>query len=909
MPEDRPPVAGDRETEISEVEITAALQRILESRVFAGTPVLRRFLKHVVERTAHGQADGIKEYSLGVDVFDRGADFDGRVDTIVRVEARRLRSRLAAYYAGLGCTDAVIVELPPGSYVPTFRRRPPYSPGSRPTPGLSDREVVVGRVPTDFPVPPARTPLIGREDDIRTLQHLIGRPEVRLVTVTGPGGSGKTSLALETGRRLVRRFAGGVWFLELGAIADDEAAIFHIAHAVGVRQAGDSPLDAIRSRVRETVVKPTLFIVDNVEQLAGIGRLLSSLLDGSGGLTLLVTSRRLLRVAGEFNFVTTPLAVPCGDARLPLDELAKIPAVALFVQRATAVDPSFHLSDATAGPVTEICIGLDGLPLALELAVARVRVQDVAAIAARTGSRLDLLIDGASDGPERQRTLRATLEWSHAALAPGDRRLFQRLAVFAGSFTAESVEAVCNVRGDLDRPALDGLASLLDMSLLHAPVAEGTDRRFTMLTTMREFALELLVESGERDAVAHAHAAYCLVIAEEGIIRRSPGEFAEWLALCDVEHDNHRAALAWLIHAGRADWAMRLAVGLYRYWEHREYLVEGRAWFEAILCLPAASGSRAERARALTYAASFADAQGDNAIAYDRHLEALAIYRELDDARGEIRTLNALSAMRRFCGDHDGAIIWARQTLERCRDLGDAAAVAAALSNLGDVMFRAGDHDAGRRVMQDAHRAFAELRDPSGMARAVNHLGDMAAELGRYSDAARLYQDGSELFERLGDRWGLARSACDLGHLACAAGDLEAAQRRFDEALTIFDGLGHRRGIASALDGCARVAADRGDRRRALRLAGAAAALRRTTGAAPRPDDDRKLERVRDLAPASAAERKSWTAGTRMTDREAIDYALTPAPSRKLRSSPDRAAAAPPRSDPPAGRPTGRVPG
>jgi predicted ATPase len=559
--------------------------------------------------------------------------------------------------------------------------------------------------------------------------------------------------------------------------------------------------------------------------------------------------------------------------------------------------------------VTEICVALDGLPLALELAAARVRLQGIAEIAARTATWLDLLTDGASDGPARQRTLRATLEWSHDGLTPGERRLFRRLAVFADSFTAESVEAICNARSDLGGSAIDGLRALLDMSLLQASGEEGAARRFNMLTTMRGFALEQLASSGERDAVAHAHAAYCLVIAEEGLVRRTPGEFAGWLALCEAEHDNHRAALAWLIETGRTDWAMRLAVGLFRYWEYGEYLTEGHFWFEAILRMPAALGGRAERARALTYAASFSDAQGDHVIAYERHLEALEIYRELGDVKGEIRTLNALSATRRFDGDHAGATTWAQQTLERCRAVGDASAVAAASSNLADVTFGSGHHAEGRRLMEEAYAAFAELQDYSGMAWAKNHLGDMAAEIGDHAEALRLYRDGVELFTRLGDRWGLARSACDLGHLSCDAGDLVAAEGHFCDALTAFEELGHRRGVASALDGCARLAADRGDRGRALRLTGAAAALRRMTGAVARNEERRKLERVRGLQPASADEWDSWQAGARMTGREAIDYVFTTARNRGSRSSPDRAGAVPPRSDPPADPSTARAPG
>jgi predicted ATPase len=710
------------------------------------------------------------------------------------------------------------------------------------------------------------------------LSDLLLRPEVRLVTLTGVGGSGKTTLALEAGRHLERAFAGGITFVDLSSVADDDAAACQIAHAVGVRQTeGRSLADALRDHIRRTIRRPTLLILDNVEQLAGIGPLLVALLDGSGALTVLATSRRLLRVRGEFNYPVTPLAVPADSDRASLDILSRVPAVALFVQRAAAIEPSFELSARNAAPVADICIQLDGLPLALELAAARVRVLGVVDLAARMTSRLDLVADAAADAPDRQRTLRATLEWSYAGLDPAQQRLFRRLSVFTGGCTNESVEAVCNTKRDLGVDAIEGLASLLDRSLVRAADSAGGGRRFGMLMTVREFGLEQLEKSGERDAVAYVHAAYCLVIAEEVVVRRSAAELADWLALCEVEHDNLRAALAYLVETGRADWALRLAVGLYRYWEHREHLAEGRAWFEAILRMPAASPRNAARARALNYAASFADHQGDGGVAYERHLEALQICREIADARGEILSLNSLCANRRFHADYAEAVDWGERTLAACRRLGDPSAIAAALSNLGDVVFLGGRPADARRLLEEAWAAFTGIQDMTGMAWTLNHLGDIAAALGEQATALTLYQRAKDLFTRSGDRWGVARSACDLGDLACSASDFDAARRHFREALTTFHELGHRRGVASALEGCARLAADQGDRQRALALAGAAAELRRTTGAVARCQNDRKVDRIRDKAVAGGGShelKEWWAAGERMTYGNMIDYAL-----------------------------------
>jgi predicted ATPase len=903
----RPQALDTSKEDVTPDEVAAALHRVLESAVFVATPVLRRFLRCVVERTIRGSQDQLKEYALGLDVFGRGAEFDARTDTIVRVEARRLRARLGAYYDGPGRADPIIIEVPKGSYVASFRRR------SCATMRADDTaKATVPGGPRPLPLPAARTPLVGRADDLAAVEALLLRPDVRLVTLTGAAGSGKTSLAVEAARAVEPRFAGGVRFVALGAIADDETAAREIAHALGIGRGEERALiDATVEHARVTVTVPTLLILDNVEQLDGIALLFVRLLDGCSALRLLVTSRRRLRVRGEITYTVAPLAVPRLADRASLASLAQVPAVALFVQRAKAIEPSFELSDDTAPPVADICVQLDGLPLALELAAARIRVLSVTELCARMTSRLKLLTGGARDGPQRHRTLRATLEWSHALLSPEERRLFRRLAAFVGGFTIESAEAVCNTRHDLGTDVIDGLAALVDHNLVFATDSAPGGRRFHLLMTVREFALDQLDGSGERDAVHHAHAAYCLVIAEEVAIRRSVSEFAEWLALSDAEHDNHRAALSYLVGRGKADWALCLAIALYRYWEHREYLAEGRAWFDAALALPAAGIRPAIRARALSYAAALSELQGDHELARARQLEALAISRELGDRRGQVVVLNSLAAGARFSGDFADAVGWGEQTVAACRDLDDPAAIAAALSNLGDALFGLGRRHEARRLLQEACAMFAGVGDGTGKAWCINHLGDVAAALGDCHEARERYEEAGHLFEQMDDRWGLARTACDLGHLACDEGDFHSARACFTRAVTTFDELGHGRGVASALEGEARLAADEGHPARAFTLAGAAAALRRRLGAAPRWHEDRTLERIRGIAlpqSGSGEAREWWNAGTQMTYDDALRYALRVSPGpRGDRSSPDRPAAVPPRRDPPAGRSVARA--
>ena len=476
---------------------------------------------------------------------------------------------------------------------------------------------------------------------------------------------------------------GGLYYLALGSVTDPDVAAREIAHAVGLRQTdGRSLAEAVADHLRRCVRKPSLLVLDNFEQLLAAAPLLVRMLDACAHLTILVTSRAVLRVSGEMVFPVPPLPVPQADRGVDRAVLLRNPAVALFVERAVATAPTFAFTDDNAAAIAEVCRRLDGLPLAIELAAARIKVLTPREICDRLTSRLELLTGGAADLPPRQQTLRNTLEWSHTLLNPAEQRFFRRLSVFPGGCTLEAAEAVCDTARDLGVGVLDGMSSLLDKHLVHQVGETASERRFSMLETVREFAsgqLETYLESAK---ARQAHAAYCLVVAEEVVLCRTPSEFASWLAKCDAERENHRAALEYLVGSANAEWALRLGVALYRYREHREYLTEGRAWFEAILTLPGAAATTAVRARALAYAATFAQHQGDHAVAAAGHRESLECWRTLGDRKGTIAQLNSLAACERFRGNYDAARAWGKETLDACRTLGDTTAIAAALSNL-----------------------------------------------------------------------------------------------------------------------------------------------------------------------------------------------------------------------------------
>jgi tetratricopeptide (TPR) repeat protein len=489
---------------------------------------------------------------------------------------------------------------------------------------------------------------------------------------------------------------------------------------------------------------------------------------------------------------------------------------------------------------------------------------------------MDFLSRGPSDAPLRQQTLRKTIDWSYELLSPAEQRLFQRLSVFRGGWALEAAEAVCNTRRDLGSDVVDWLSSLLDKSLVQQ-AGDGGDVRFSMLETLRAYALERLVESGDLAPTKKAHAAYCLVLAEEGNALLTDRDREEWLVSCDTEHDNMRAALDWLVEQNEADWGLRLAGAVFTFWERREHLVEGRARCEALLKLPGASGRTRSRANILRFAAVFASTMGDFESADRLNDEAFEIYRELGDRKGIVAQLNTRGVHACLPGNWLVARRAFEESLAGCRELGDLRATASVLSNLADVVSAQGEQELARTLLEEAREKFCQVEDWRGVGWSLNHLGDVARESGDLAGARRLYHEGANLFRDHGDPWGTARSLADLGDLAREQNELAAASGLLKDALAIFTGLRHRRGIARVLDGFAGLAARTGDVPRAMTLAGAASALRQMLGAPRRPRDrgrvDATVEGLRRRQDSESA-RGYWTAGANMTLEDAIRYAL-----------------------------------
>jgi len=713
---------------------------------------------------------------------------------------------------------------------------------AQPAPRPAGATTGTGGLPHNLPA--SLTSFIGRERAVADLRARLGG--VRLLTLTGAGGCGKTRLALEVATGLLDRCPDGVWLVELAGLADPGLVPQAVAAAVGVRELPGR--DLAGALLAALPGQRLLLVLDNCEHLLeACAQLVDALLRSCPGLRVLATSREALGVAGEVAWRVPSLAIPDPAVGTLPAALGQYEAVRLFVERAGAARPAFALTERNAPAVARICARLDGLPLALELAAARITALSAEQLAARLDDRFRLLTGGGRAALPRQRTLRATIAWSHDLLSPPERALFARLAAFAGGWALEAAEAV-GAGADLPRAeVLDALCRLVDQSLVAAEDSGDGAVRYRLPETIREYARERLEASGE--AVRGRHAAYYADLAETATAQVTRPQPGEWLDRLEAEHDNLRAALAYLVERGEVEPALRLGASLFAFWYARGHPSGARDLLAAVLALPAAEGQPAARARALQWAGRAAYHQGDNAVSHRRYEERLAMMEHLGDRAGQAECLNFLGLLARERSDFVAAQGLFERSLALQRDVGDRHEIASLLTRLGENALYQGDEGVARPLLERGLALYQELGDDLGPGWALRGLGQVAWATGDPAEACRLFEAALARHRAAGyGSDAVARTLHDLGGLALDAGDLATARARCTESLLLAEEAGSRATILLCLGDFAALAGARGEPARALRLAGAAAALRTVVDVALSPLERATAERAEQAA-------------------------------------------------------------
>jgi predicted ATPase/class 3 adenylate cyclase len=671
---------------------------------------------------------------------------------------------------------------------------------------------VVTNLPSDFPqlntpdqirnnLPLALTSFIGREQEIEALERLLWQS--RLLTVAGPGGAGKTRLAIQVAQNVLGSFSDGVWFIDLAPLSNTALLSLHVINVLGMREEASRAPDRTLMDILKN--KTMLLILDNCEHLLPeVAQLAEIMLRSAPRLRILATSRERLGVSGELTWRIPPLSSPESKVDLTFEEIMQYEAVKLFRDRATAVSSDFTITRENAVTVAQICIRLDGIPLAIELAAARVRALSVEEILSRLDDRFRLLV-GSPIALPRQQTLRALVDWSYDLLTEKERILFRHLSVFVGGWILEAAEQICS-GGEIETlEVMDLLSGLIDKSFVIGDTQNG-HVRYHFLETIHQFSRERLLESNETGEFEQKHAVYFLSLAENAYGKMWGIEQADWLVQLDEEYDNLRKALTWLSKvAGKKEMVLQMAGSLWRYWEIRGYITEGRAWLETAL----ARNPDAEdylRANGLGGAGHLARQQGDYVQAKTLHEQSLDLFRKMGSKLSAARQLNALGEIAQFQGNYARAVELHEESLSLRYEIGDKEGIAVSLRQLGVIARDRGQYQHAQELLEESLGLERELGDKLLLALSLNDLGVVAHHLCEYEQAISLFEEAISMQRQLNDRLGISNSLQNKANVAKDQGDLIKAELLYTECLELKQELGDKRGISRVIAALAEVA-------------------------------------------------------------------------------------------------------
>ncbi len=723
------------------------------------------------------------------------------------------------------------------------------------------------------------TRILGRQEEIDRISGLLARDGMRLLTITGPGGVGKTRLATEVSLGQVGQFRDGVYFVPLATVREPGLVDRAIAEALGIKDMGGQPLrDTLRLALHD---RHMLLVLDNFEQIMPAATLVVDLLEASPGLKVLVTSRAALNLRGEQQvpLVPLPLPDPCRNDTGAPESLLSYPSIQLFVERAQSINPTFALTEENAEAVAAICARLDGLPLAIELVAARSKLLPPRALLSRLDKTLGLLKGGSQDMPARHQTMRDTIAWSYDLLDEGERALFARMGAFPGGFTMSAAEAVCNAYGDLQCEVVDGLESLLDKSLIKQAGTSHEEARFTMLETIREYALEQLDRLGETESIRLLHAEYYLALTERAEPELRGPQQVSWLDRLEQEHDNLRSALRWTLDHGKPEIAARIGGGLWHFWYIRGYLGEGRGWLEE--ALEKGGDTLPSPIKWLVYhgAGRLATGQSDYGQATALLNEGLTIARTLGDPERTARSLYQLAAVLMYKGDYERSWAIQEETLALYESIGSRWNVAVTIGFMGTLTLYQGDFEQATTLLRTSIAQLRELGEHWYVALELGSLCHAVRRQGDLEQAEAIANESIAIFRELGDKRAMDIALLCLADVARCRGDYSQARSLYREALELLSKMGDRHFIGLNLIGLAFLSLAEGQPGRSATIFGAVEALRERAGSVMIPPAD-QAEYERALATLhsqldEAPLRSAWNRGRSMPVEQVIDEALS----------------------------------